>query len=250
VRRPASVAGERYRARVTVGGVLEQSLALYQRFFWRFVLTTAVVIAPLTFLSALTVTSGSKASAALWGLLTLVVTIVGTFWVQAALVFAVDDVRDGRIDTTIGELYARTRPFLGALIVAGILAALGIGIGLVLFIVPGLYLLSRWAVIVPTIVLEKRSAGEAFTRSTELTAGHRWAVLGIAVVTFLGTAIVGGILRGILGAILPDFLGAWLGSLVADCIATPFIALAFTVMYFQLARPAEAPPGEPAAATE
>jgi hypothetical protein len=227
---------------VTVGRVLEQSLALYQRFFWRFVLTTAVVVTPLTFLSALTVTAGSNASAALWGLLTLVVTIVGTFWVQAALVFAVDDVRDGRIDTTIGELYGRTRPFLGALIVAGILAALGIGLGLVLLIAPGLYLLARWAVIVPTIVLEKRSAGEAFTRSSELTAGHRWAVLGVAVVTLLGTAVIGGIARAILGAVLPRFFGAWLGSLVADCIATPFIALAFTVMYFQLVRGAEPEP--------
>jgi hypothetical protein len=215
---------------VTVGGVLDQSLALYQRFFWRFVLTTAVVMAPLTFVSALTVTAGSNASAALWGLLTLVVSLVGTFWVQAALTFAVDDVRDGRIDTTIGELYGRTRPFLGALIVAGILAALGIGIGLVLLIAPGLYLLARWAVIVPTTVLEK------------LTEGHRWAVLGVAVVTLLGTAVVGGIFRAILGAVLPEFFGAWLGSLVADCIATPFIALAFTVMYFQLGRGAEPEP--------
>jgi hypothetical protein len=228
---------------VTVGGVLDQSLGLYQRFFWRFVLTTAVVVTPLTFLSALTVTAGSSGGAALWGLLTVVVSLIGTFWVQAALTFAVDDVRDGRIDTTIGELYGRTRPFLGALIIAGILAALGIGLGLVLFIAPGLYLLARWAVIVPAIVLEKRSAGEAFTRSSELTAGHRWAVLGIAVVTLLGTAVIGGIARAILGAILPTFFGAWLGSLVADCIATPFIALAFTVTYFQLDRDSEPEPG-------
>jgi hypothetical protein len=236
---------------VTVGSVLEQSLGLYQRFFWRFALTTAVVMVVLDLISAIAATTGSASGALLWGLLSVVLSLVGTFWVQGALTFAVDDVRDGRIDTTIGELYSRTQPFLGALVVAGVLAALGIGIGLVLLIVPGLYLLARWALIVPAIVLEKRPAGEAFTRSTELTAGHRWAVLGVAVVTLVATVVIGGICRAILGAILPAFFGAWLGSLVANCVTTPFVALAFTVMYFQLARPAEEPaPGEPAAATE
>jgi hypothetical protein len=232
---------------MTVGSVLEQSLALYQRFFWRFALTTAVVMVVLDLISALAATSGSAGGAALWGLLSVVLGLIGTFWVQGALTFAVDDVRDGRIDTTIGELYRRTQPFLGALIVAGVLAALGIGLGLLLLIVPGLYLLARWAVIVPAIVLEKKSAGEAFARSTELTEGHRWTVLGVAVVVILASVVVGGIARAILAIVLPTFLDAWLGSLVAQCITTPLIALAFTVMYFQLARAAEPEPA-PAAA--
>jgi hypothetical protein len=227
---------------VTVGGVLEQSLGLYQKFFWRFALTTAVVVVALDLIAALASTAGSHSGAfAFWGLLTVVLGLVGTFWVQGALTFAVDDVRDGRIDTTIGELYRRTQPFLGALIVAGVLAALGIAIGLVLFIAPGLYLLCRWALIVPAIVLEDRSAGEAFTRSTQLTEGHRWTVLGVAVVVIVVSFVVDGIARGILGLILPTFFGAWFGAVVANCITTPFVALAFTVMYFQLAKPAETP---------
>ena len=234
---------------MTVGSVLEQSLALYQRFFWRFALTTAVVMVVLDLISALAATSGSAGGAVLWGLLSVVLGLIGTFWVQGALTFAVDDVRDGRIDTTIGELYRRTQPFLGALIVAGILAALGIGIGLLLFIAPGLYLLARWALLVPAIVLEGKSAGEAFARSTELTEGHRWTVLGVAVVVLIASIVIGGITRAILSFILPTFLDAWLGSLVSQCITTPFVALAFTVMYFQLARGTEPQPGaEPAAA--
>jgi hypothetical protein len=227
---------------MTVGGVLEQSLSLYQRFFWRFAATTAVVMVVLDLISALAATAGSTGGAALWGLLSIVLGLIGTFWVQGALTFAVDDVRDGRIDTTIGELYRRTQPFLVALVVAGVLAGLGIGIGLLLFIVPGLYLISRWALIVPTIVLEKRSAGEAFKRSSELTEGHRWTVLGVVVVVLIVSVVISGITRAILGIVLPTFLEAWLGSLVAHCITTPFVALAFTIMYFQLARVAEPQP--------
>ena len=39
---------------------------------------------------------------ALWALLSFVLTIVGIFWIQGALVEAVRDVRDGRIDVSIG----------------------------------------------------------------------------------------------------------------------------------------------------
>jgi hypothetical protein len=222
---------------VSVGSVLNEALDLYQRFFWRFVATAAVVFVFLDLLTAIGSSAGSDSGTVFWALIGLVLSIVGTFWVQGALTEAVADVRDGRIDTTIGELYTRTRPRLPALIVAGILAALGIGIGLILLIVPGLYLLTRWVLITPTIVLEGRSAGESFTRSSELTAGQRWKVLGVALVTLLIYVIGGAIVGGILMAILPDFLGAWFGNLIVHCLTVPFLALAWTVMYFRLAQP-------------
>jgi hypothetical protein len=230
---------------VSIGDVFDQALGLYRRFFWRFAATTAVVLGVLDLVSALALTAdrGEDAGAALWALVSLVLGLVGTFWVQGALTLAVEDVRDGRVDTTIGELYARTRPFLGALILAGILAAIGIGIGLVLLIAPGLYLLARWALIVPAIVIERRATGEAFTRSSELTAGHRWSVLAVALLTLLVSGLVSGIIQGILTSILPDFLGILVGSLVAQCVTTPFLALSWTVMYFELRRSKE-PPAE------
>ena len=227
---------------MTVGDVLQQTLGLYQRFFWRFVATTAIVMILLDLLTALGRTVDSTGGAILWALVSVTVSLIGTFLVQGALTLAVDDVRDGRIDTSIGELYGRTRPHLGALIIAGLLASIGIGIGLVLLIAPGLYLLTLWAVIVPAIVLENRSAGESFSRSSALTAGHRWAVLGVALVTLIASAVIGNILVTIFVAILPDFFGVWLGSFVAHCVTTPFLALAWTVMYFELRRAAELPP--------
>jgi hypothetical protein len=227
---------------VTVGGVLQQALGLYQRFFWRFAATTAIVFVLLDLLSAFAWTVDSTGGRALWLLLSAILGLIGTFLVQGALTLAVDDVRDGRIDTSIGELYARTRPRLGSLILAGVLAGIGIGIGLILFIAPGLYLLTLWALIVPTIVLEDRSAGESFSRSSALTAGHRWAVLGVAVVTLIASGIVSGIVSAIFAAVLPDLLGVWLGDLVAHCVTTPFLALAWTVMFFDLRRAAEPSP--------
>jgi len=66
------------------------------------------------------------------------ISFLATFWTEAALVEAVQDIRDGRADLTIGETFRRVGPRLGAVIGASILAGLGIALGLVLLIVPGL----------------------------------------------------------------------------------------------------------------
>ena len=66
----------------------------------------------------------------LGAVLGFVVSIAGIFWLQGALVLAVDDVRDGRADLSISETLDRVTPHLGTLALAGMLAGLGIAFGL------------------------------------------------------------------------------------------------------------------------
>ncbi len=235
---------------MSVGEVLGEAFELYKRYFVRFVGTAAVVFVVLDLASALAdrASTNSVASGLLWGLIAVVLSVVGSFWLQGALVEAVADVRAGRIDTTIGELYERTRPRLPALIAAGILAGLGIVFGLILLVIPGLYLLTRWSLIPAVIVIEKRSAGDAFDRSWELTRGYGWTVFGSLLVSFIAYAIVQGILRALFVP-LPNFAAIWIGGIVAHSVSTPLIALTGAVLYFRLARlhagvaPAPATPG-------
>ena len=137
------------------------------------------------------------------------------------------------------------QPRLPAVIAAGILAALGIGIGILLLIVPGLYLLTIWSMLVPVIVIEGRSAGEAFTRSREVVRGNGWSVFGLILITFLLVGISSSVIRLILSP-LPGFLDTWLGSLVAHSLTVPFAAAALTTAYFQLTASAAASPPAPA----
>ncbi len=184
--------------------------------------------------------SGDGVAAGLfWGLIAAVISIVGYFWVQGALVELVQDVRDGRADRTIAETYTVVRPRLPALIVAGVLAAIGIGFGLLLLIVPGLFLLTIWSMLVPVIVLEGRSAGESFTRSREVVRGNGWNVFGLIFITFLLVLIASAVIRLVFSP-LPEFLDAWLGSLVAHSLTIPFVAAALTTAYFRLTAPAPA----------
>ena len=234
---------------MAVGEILSESWALYTRFFWRLVATAAVVFVALDLLGAILYSAG-RGSFGVWvifGILTFVVTVVGWFLVEGALVLAVQDVRDGKIDSTIGELYSRVGPRLPALIPAGVLAAIGIGLGFIL-IVPGLFLLTRWCLIVPAIVLEEKSAGDSFGRSNELVKGASWPVLGVVVITWLIGAIGGRIVGALFATILSPFLGIWIGSLVAHSVGVPFIAAAWTLMYFKRAETGTPAPAVPAEA--
>jgi hypothetical protein len=231
---------------MTVGGALGEAWALYKRFLGRFFLTAFVLFAILDLVSALAGQAGSGAASVFWGLVTFVIAIVGSFWVQAALVETVNDVRDGRADRSIGETYGAVGEYVGAVTIAGILAGLGIAIGFVLLVIPGLYLLTIWSMVIPVIVLERRSAGESFGRSREIVRGHGWTVFGLVLVTFLLEAIAA-IVIGLILSPLPNFLDDWLGSLIAHSVTAPFTAVALTVAYFKLTQPGDVP--APAAAT-
>jgi hypothetical protein len=180
-----------------------------------------------------------------------VISLVGIFWVQGALVRAVEDVRDGRADLSLSDTFDRVRPQLGSIIVGGLLAALGILVGLVLLIVPGLVLLTWWVLIIPVIVLEQSRAGEAFTRSRELVRGHGWRVFGVIVLTLL-LVIAFGIALSLLLIPVSGWLRSFLSNLLSGTLVTPFIAVTWTILYYRLRSVKEAPveiptpPGAPA----
>jgi hypothetical protein len=159
--------------------------------------------------------------------------LAGLFWLQGALVIAVDDVRDGRADLSIQETLGRVLPRLNTLTLAGLLAALGITIGFLLLIVPGLVLITLWLLIVPAIMLENRGVFESFGRSRQLVSGRGWNVFGVIVLT---VAILLAVNIGV--SIVESGLDSRWASLLLD-IATqtavaPFLALAWTITYYEL----------------
>lgn len=58
----------------------------------------------------------------------------------------------------------------------GLLSGIGIGIGLMFLIVPGIILWLVWAVVTPAYVQERVGVFEAFGRSAALTSGARWRI--------------------------------------------------------------------------
>lgn len=196
-------------------------------------------------------------AAAIVGLINLVATlllgpfagvislIVSLFFV-GAVVHLVRDLEDGRRDEELSSLFAGVGPVFWQLLAVAILAGIGIAIGLVLLIIPGLILITIWSVVVPVVVLEKPGVFAAFGRSRELVRGHGWPVFGTLVVTWLitiGVAIVGGIIVAALGG--ADVIQAIVNWLLSAALL-PITALVISVLYFRLkAAKSEATATEP-----
>ena len=232
---------------MSIGAVLDEAWTLFTRFFLRFFVLALIVFVVVNLLFALIVealSTDSGGTVFLLAILGFATAVVGTTWLQGALVYAVQDARDGSFDATVGEVFSRVSPAILPLLVAGLLAGLGIAVGLVLLIVPGLFLLTIWAVIAPVIVIEKTPALEAFGRSRELVRGHGWTVFGIVIITGLLTGIASGILQAAF-SFLPEFLEILVGGTIAQAIVAPFSAIALAVTYFRLR---DAHGGEPASA--
>jgi hypothetical protein len=70
------------------------------------------------------------------------------------------------------------------ILAATILSFLGIAVGLVFFLVPGLILFAMWILIVPVMVEEQAGIFSSFGRSAELTAGSRWRILALLAIVF------------------------------------------------------------------
>ena len=230
------------------GQIYGEAWELYKRFWKHFVPIALVVFA--------IVAGASLVLVILLGWVGVIIaslfSIAGTFWLQGAIAEAVADVRDGRVDISIGDTLRKISPKLARLVGAGLLAGLGIVAGLILLIVPGLILLTWWVLISPVIVLEDKGAIEAFGRSRELVRGNGWNVFG-AIAIAIGIAIAASIVGTLLLFWLPNDLESFVRSLISNTVVGPFIAAAWTLMYFRLrgdepaAAPEAAPPPEPLA---
>ncbi|MBO0839036.1 MAG: hypothetical protein J2P28_26485, partial [Actinobacteria bacterium] len=118
-----------------------------------------------------------------------------------------------------------------------ILAGIAILVGILALIIPGLILVTIWAVIVPVIVLEGATWSRSFGRSQDLVRGHGWQVFGTLVMVFLIMVVVNILLSVVIFAWLPIFARNLLGTVISGTLIAPFLALVVTLIYYRLSRP-------------
>jgi hypothetical protein len=221
---------------VSIGAVLDETWTLFTRFFLRFFAIALVVFVIVNLLFGLVdaaISSDNAGAALVVAVLALVTVVIGMTWLQGAFDYAVQDARDGSFDSSMSEVFSRVSPAIAPLIGASLLAGLGIAVGLLLLVIPGLVLLTIWAVIAPVIVVEKRRALESFGRSRELVRGHGWTVFGIVVITALLSGVASALLQAAF-SFLPRFLEIVVGNTIAQAAVAPFSAIAIAITYFRL----------------
>ena len=153
--------------------------------------------------------------------------LLSAFFV-AAMARLVVDAQAGRQDTA--QVYLRTA-MASALTVAALTIAISVmgGLGIVLLILPGIWVLAVFSVAIPAAVIEGRGF-DALARSAELTKGYRWPIVGFGLVflliVVLLSLLVGAILVPVTGLAAAGGEVSVLGGLVV-AIVTAAVSAAY-----------------------
>ncbi len=153
----------------------------------------------------------------------------------------------------LGHREGETRPYreavraalgkLPALLWVTVLTLLLTALGLILFVVPGIWLFVAWALAPVVLFVEDRRGRHAGLRSAEVVKGHWWTVFLVGVLVVVGLLLFELVIGVIFGAILSpitrnnafgSFFASGLVSSSVWLIANGFHAAVVTVLFFDL----------------
>ena len=228
----------------SVGEILAATVGLYRRFPLLFAVLAVAVIAPYK-LIVLAITGhgplwrGRQSTGTSWLLLLLETSLI-TPLVSALHVHAVDTIGQGR-RPRLGPIALRGARALPVVVAAEIMANIGIALGFIALIIPGILLMLRWAVVAQAAALEHGSWLDALRSSRRLTRNRYGHVFGLLLVT-----VALGFVLYLVARSVPLGNSAHAPSVVAGIalatVVASFSALTFAVLYFDLrARESETP---------
>jgi len=210
----------------SVWELLGATFELYRRYPLLFLVLAAGVIVPYQLIVLAATGSGAGVGALLafldWAL-------VGPL-VSAVHVHAVDEVRLGGAPR-LGPTFAKGLRALPLVAFVTVVSTLGIGVGLLLFLVPGVILALRWAVVSQAAAIEREGGFAALARSADLTGdryGHVFGLLATAFLIGTGPLFAFDLLHG------HDSAWSFLAGLALQVFSVSISALATALLYFDL----------------
>jgi hypothetical protein len=229
-----------------IGEILSTAFQLYRRHWQTLLAIAAVVVVPLTLLQYLfgdlvrtqgeTTRNGLVVETATWavgiaGLLAALAGILMYLVLTGAITRAVAaEVADE--DPSVEQSYRFGFHRLGSVLLVSVLVGLAIIGGLILLVIPGIYIGVRLCVSIEALVVEGRRGTEAMGRSWGLVGGHWWHAFF--------TLLVAALLTGVVNAVITAPFGAtgWFVQGVAAAVATvvtlPYGVLVGVLLYLDL----------------
>lgn len=172
----------------------------------------------------------------------IALTFLGYLLGTVACYRAIADTYLGRVTGARASLRDAGRR-LGATLWLSIILVVGIVLGFVALIVPGIWLAIAWSVAYPVMLVEGTGGFGALKRSFKLVEGHWWATCGRLLVAYILVQVITTVAALIFlipaGAIVDDTsFGALVlesaANFVASLVTTPFIAAVVMLVYFDL----------------
>ncbi len=219
---------------MSVRGVLKEAWHLYVGLFWRGLLVAAAIFLVLDLVgAAASAPASSKLAVLLAAVFVSLLTGFGDLVVEGALAEDSRELDEGRPPLPLKDLAGRMGSRLGIFVFASLVYAACVNFGLLLLVVPGLIIATRWSLIVPVIVFEDRGICDGFARSNRLVKGNGWRVFWVIAIVFVLSGILESLVRYLLFWI-PEFYADWVGGYIASLIAAPYVAHSLAVVYYRL----------------
>ena len=236
---------------LTLGELLDRAFQLYRSRFATFAGIAAVAYLPVFVIQTMRLWAPKGASlgtVTAVGIVALVVLVLRLLAVAAATSATIMVVSAAYLEQpiTVREAYQRVSGMLLRVFFIMIGMGIGISIGLVLLIVPGVVLFLMWGLTIPVAVLEDTGLGDSLSRSRQLTAGHRARVFAIYALYFVLLIAIYMALVTPLGAFIalqgrhatPDsfsplimVVSLVLGFII-ECLVTPILTISLSLMYY------------------
>ncbi len=128
----------------------------------------------------------ARGAAGFGAFLAIFLNVVIGFIVTGVMTLAGLDAALGKRHTVV-EYLSQTMRHIGAIVVLGVLLSIATGLGMLLLVVPGLYVVARFLPWAPAVVFEN-AGWSGLTRAQDLTEGYRWPLVGAALL--LGLVII------------------------------------------------------------
>jgi len=222
------------------GAVLSRSIAVWIKNIIPFSILALVCHVPSFLFTYLALKGGLHMSLFAYTALSAVLSGLLSMIAQSTIVYGVFQELRGRpapLGESISVGLGRIFGVLGTTIVVG----LAVGVGFLMLVVPGIIISTMLFVAVPAAVVEKVGGFEACSRSSSLTSGYRWKILGIAVVVALASMAAGFIIQKIMAPSPGEMYSATsaLVMVAFSALLTPFSATTAAVAYHDLRRTKE-----------
>lgn len=216
-------------------GIIRDALRLYASYPVLFAVLALAVVAPYELIVLATAGpgafGGSYVGVSTAVILSLFDLLLLTSLISALHIHAVVMIGEGQ-KPRLADVASRGVRVLPVVFAAQIVAGIGITIGFLLLIVPGVILLIRWAVVAQTAAIEDVDWVRALRRSGELTSGSYLHVLGLM---FLVGLVEFGLQRAAIAVSSSTVHAPQVVFVIAvEAISRSFAALTTALLFFDL----------------
>lgn len=213
--------------------IIDAAIEVYRRNPIHFLLLAAIVRVPWLIVQIVVLAPRDEdPDAVIASILISFGTMLTTFLMSGFVVHMASELYLGR-DTDAFDTIRKAAPRIPAMFLGSLMQSFAIGMGLVLFLFPAVWVSAVVFAVAPAIVIEKRGPFAAFARSLQLSdrfKGHILSALGlvvlIRVIVEFGTVMVASLIP------MPEL--RYTVITIASMVIYPLLGIAVTLVYYDV----------------